>query len=119
MLAIVAPFLVLAPGGLVDSVEGQVTRPLQIESLGATILFALHHLTRLDLRIEFSHGSYNVAGTGASAVAWAQSLVQVGAVGLTWLLFARGDMSRSACCAMPPRRCSRSSPSARCSRRST
>ena len=33
------PFFVLSPGGVADSIGGQLGRPLQIESLGAGILF--------------------------------------------------------------------------------
>src|SRR5438034_325406 len=36
------PFLVLAPHGVVESFSGQASRPLQIESLGASLLLAAH-----------------------------------------------------------------------------
>src|SRR5688572_29184038 len=35
---VVVPFAAVAPGGLVDSVETQLDRPLQIESLGSALL---------------------------------------------------------------------------------
>ena len=39
----------LAPGGIRHSLTGQLDRPLQVESLGAAILMAAHHLGGLSL----------------------------------------------------------------------
>ena len=56
------PFLVVAPGGLWDSVWGQLSRPLQIESLAASLVTTFGNPL-----IESSHGSQNVAGHGTLA----------------------------------------------------
>ena len=40
------PFLVVAPDGVAHSIGRQLSRPLQIESLGSAIYLALHHLRR-------------------------------------------------------------------------
>jgi Glycosyltransferase family 87 len=87
--AVFAPFVALAPGGVWGSVVRQVTRPLQIESLGSAVLIAAHHLFGLGLRVETTHGSQNLVGALPDAVGAAESaLVLVGLVAL-WLWFAR------------------------------
>jgi hypothetical protein len=45
--------------------------------------------------MESSHGSQNLAGTSADAIAVAQSILQVSALIAIWVLFARGPMTRS------------------------
>jgi hypothetical protein len=84
------PFLLVAPGGVVDSVGRQLGRPLQIESLGAGVLLALHHGFGVPLAWASAHGSQNLTGTGADAVAVLQGIAQVVAVTLVWVAFARG-----------------------------
>jgi hypothetical protein len=84
----------LAPGGVWHSVGRQVSRPLQIESLGSAVLIAAHHLFGLGLRVETSHGSQNLVGTLPDAVgAVASALVLAGLVAL-WLWFARRPRDR-------------------------
>jgi uncharacterized membrane protein len=87
-VAVVAfvPFVVLAPHGVWESVRGQVSRPLQIESLGAALF-----TTFGSPRIVSSHGSQNVAGHGTVAALFAAAQVVV-LVGL-WLAFARGPLT--------------------------
>ena len=77
------PFLVLAPGGLWSSLSGQLSRPLQIESLGAAFLTTFGRPA-----IVTSHGSQNVVGHGA--VAAALSVAQALALLALWVAFARG-----------------------------
>lgn len=84
------PFLVLAPGGVLDSVGRQLGRPLQIESLGAGVLLALHHGFGVGLGWASGSGSQNLTGTGADAVAVLQGVAQVAAVALVWVAFWRG-----------------------------
>jgi len=90
IVAIVLPFLILAPGGVVHSLTTQLGRPLQIESLGAAILLSLHHAAGLPLGWASSHGSQNVTGTVAVVAAAVTSLAQVVVIGLLWARFARG-----------------------------
>jgi hypothetical protein len=84
------PFLVLAPHGVVASITGQASRPLQIESVGSAILIAIHHLDGLALAVQSSHGSQNLAGSAADTAALVQGLVQPLAILLVWLWFVRG-----------------------------
>jgi hypothetical protein len=95
------PFLVLAPHGLWWAFQQQLSRPLQVESLGAALLGAAHELGGLHLHVVNSHGSDNVAGFGAvttaAGVAGALALLAV------YVLYARGPSSaqglRAACAA--------------------
>jgi hypothetical protein len=88
------PFAVLGPGGLGESLGGQLSRPLQIESLGAAVLVALHHVAGLGVEMEAGHGSQNIAGSLGDAVGAATTAVQVVALCALWLAFARGELSR-------------------------
>src|SRR5437764_5422241 len=78
-----APFALLAPHGLWESVRGQASRPLQIESLGASLLTVFGHP-----HVVTTHGSQNVAGHGSVAAVFA--VAQVAALIVLWVAFARG-----------------------------
>jgi Glycosyltransferase family 87 len=88
--AIVLPFAVISPGGVWDSVWVQAGRPLQIESLGAGVLLAAHQLFGLDLTMESSHGSQNLAGGAADTLAVLSTVLQIAAVVAVWVWYARG-----------------------------
>jgi hypothetical protein len=66
------PFTILAPAGLEASVRFQLERPLQVESLGAAVLIAAHHLG-LIATLTTVNGSrhtgqfLNGSGTGVAA----------------------------------------------------
>ena len=92
--AIVVPFALLAPGGVWDSVWRQAGRPLQIESLGAGLLLAAHQLFGLELTMEASHGSQNLAGTWADVLGIASTLLQAAVVIAVWVWYARGPATR-------------------------
>jgi uncharacterized membrane protein len=81
--AIFIPFAIVAPHGVWDSVRGQASRPLQIESLGASLFTAFDHP-----QVISSHGSQNVAGHDSLATLF--SLLQVAALVALWIAFARG-----------------------------
>ena len=81
--AVFVPFAIIAPHGLWDSLRGQASRPLQIESLGASLFTTFGHPSVIS-----SHGSQNVAGHGAVAALFA--LLQVAALVALWIAFARG-----------------------------
>ncbi|MGZ4359899.1 MAG: glycosyltransferase 87 family protein [Gaiellaceae bacterium] len=93
VLLVFLPFAFVAPGGVLHSIWVQVTRPLQIESLGSSLLIAAHDLFGLGLSVQTSSGSQNVRGTGSSFVATLVSLVQIGALLGIWAWFARGEAS--------------------------
>jgi uncharacterized membrane protein len=90
VVVVVLPFLFASPGGLADSLQRQLERPLQIESLGASILLAAHRLGLYDPTVVSSFGSQNLVGTLPDALAVAQTVVQAAALVAVWLLFARG-----------------------------
>ncbi len=77
------PFLVLAPHGLWTSVSGQLSRPLQIESLAASALTTFGHPL-----VVGGHGSQNLAGHGTLAAL--SSVAAVAVLVALWLGFARG-----------------------------
>lgn len=84
------PFAALAPDGLAASLGRQLSRPLQIESLGASLLVSLHHVAGLDVEMAGSHGSQNVAGGLGDAVGAAATVVQLLVLVAIWIAFARG-----------------------------
>ena len=88
------PFLVVAPVDVLDSVWRQARRPLQIESLGSSVLLAAHHAFGLDLTMKSSSGSQNLQGTLPDTVAVIQGLLQLGVLVALWVSFARGALSR-------------------------
>jgi hypothetical protein len=92
--ACLVPFLVLAPSGVWESLSGQAGRPLQIESLGASLLLAAHQAWGLALREVSSHGSDNLAGTAPDVLAAAQSVAGIALLLGIWVAFAREEGSR-------------------------
>ena len=88
------PFLVLAPGGVWDSLSNQADRPLQIESLGSGLMLAAHQLFGTSVTMSSSHGSQNLAGTAPNVLAVVQTILQGVALVATWILFARGPATR-------------------------
>jgi hypothetical protein len=91
--AIFIPFAVLGPDGLGHSFHQQLARPMQIESLGASILIAFRHLIHQYLVETFGFGSQNVAGTGVHAVEIATTVVGIAGLLAVWVLFARSPMT--------------------------
>ncbi len=83
----VVPFALIAPHGLWHSVHGQADRPLQIESLGASLLTSFGSPT-----VVTSHGSQNLAGHATLATVFVA--VQGLAIVALWLAFLRGPIDR-------------------------
>jgi hypothetical protein len=94
--AIFLPFVGLSPGGVWHSVSVQLRRPLQVESLGSALLLAAHHVFGVGVAGETSHGSQNLAGGGANAIAIAATIVQAATLVWIWVSFARGPGGREA-----------------------
>jgi Glycosyltransferase family 87 len=90
LLACFGPFFVLAPEGVSASIGRQLSRPLQIESLGSALVLAVG----ADVQMESGRGSQNVAGTAGVVVGIAATVVQAAALLWLWLRFARGPMER-------------------------
>jgi hypothetical protein len=85
-----APFVILAPGGVWHSLSVQLTRPLQVESLGSALLLVGHHLFGLGVTGETSHGSQNLAGHTADSLAVISTVLQASVLIWIWAAFARG-----------------------------
>jgi glycosyl transferase family 87 len=94
MAAVVVPFAVLGPDGLASSISRQLSRPLQIESLGSSFLLAAHQIFGLGITMRSGHGSQNLAGTGPDMLAVATSVLQAAALIGIWVSFARGPAER-------------------------
>jgi hypothetical protein len=92
--AIVAPFAVISPGGVWDAFSQQAGRPLQIESLGAGLLLAAHQAFGADVTMESSHGSQNLDGLAADALAVLSTVLQAAAILALWIWYARGPATR-------------------------
>lgn len=92
---VILPFLVIDAGGLFDSFNGQLERPLQIESLGASLLFAAHHFGYYDPTVVSSYGSQNLSGAVPDVAAGVQVFAQLAAIVGIWILFARGHIGRA------------------------
>jgi uncharacterized membrane protein len=79
------PFLVLAPEGVARSIGHQLSRPLQIESLGSALYLAAHHVVGLDVEMRSGHGSQNLHATGTGLAALVFSAVQLAVLAWIWL----------------------------------
>jgi uncharacterized membrane protein len=94
LAVVVGPFLVLGPGGVRFSLTRQTGRALQIETLGSSALLAAHSLGAYAARPHFGSGSWNLEGRLPDALAALQTALQLAAVLLVWIVFARGSRSR-------------------------
>jgi hypothetical protein len=92
--AIVLPFVVVSPGGVWDAFWVQAGRPLQIESFGAGFLLTAHQVFGLELTMESSHGSQNLAGGAADTFAVLTTVAQIAVVIGIWIWYARGPADR-------------------------
>jgi hypothetical protein len=90
VVAIYLPFFVVAPGGVLSSLGRQLSRPLQIESLGSAVLLGAHQAFGVGIEMQSSHGSQNLAGAAPDVLAVLLSLAQVAVVVWLWTRFARG-----------------------------
>jgi uncharacterized membrane protein len=91
--AVIVPFLVTAPDGLVESFRAQAGRALQVESLGGSLLAAADHLGIYGATVVHRTGhaiSYDLTGDLPQALGYVSSVFQVLAVALVAWLYARG-----------------------------
>jgi uncharacterized membrane protein len=79
------PFVAIDPGGVAHSLGHQLSRPLQIESLGSALYLAAHHLTGIGVEVRSGHGSQNLHATGTAVTAILLSAIQVLALVWIWL----------------------------------
>jgi uncharacterized membrane protein len=81
--AVFAPFALLAPHGLWESLWGQVSRPIQIESLAGALLMTLGHPREV-----LSNNSVSLAGQGGLETL--TTVVEIACLIALWVGFARG-----------------------------
>jgi Glycosyltransferase family 87 len=94
VIVIALPFAILSPGGLSHSLTTQLGRPLQIESLGAAILLGAKQVGLYDPTVVSTHGSQNLDGAAPDALAGIETALQLAALLVVWVVFARGRMER-------------------------
>jgi hypothetical protein len=94
LAAFFAPFVAISPAGTAHSLAVQASRPLQVESLGAAFLVAVHHVAGLHLTLHEDHGSRNILGVAARTIGGLATLLQLAALLLVGVLFARGPADR-------------------------
>jgi hypothetical protein len=87
---VLVPFAILSWDGLLHAFTEQARRPLQIESLGSSVLLAAHQLGFYDATVVSTHGSQNLSGDLPDALAAVQTVIQGLALVGVWLLFFRG-----------------------------
>jgi hypothetical protein len=88
------PWVAIAPHGVAWSFRDQGTRPLQIESAGASLWLAAHQVLGLHLKWFFSHGSDNLYGHPPTMAASVMTVVQWLVIVLAWTTFALGRATR-------------------------
>jgi uncharacterized membrane protein len=97
-VAVVVPFLALAPHGLAESFRAQAGRALQIESLGGSVLGVSDRLGWYAATVVHRTGhaiSYDLVGSLPRALAAASSVLQAAAVlGAAWLYLRGRDEPR-------------------------
>ena len=94
VLAWFLPFVIASPHGVWASIINQSGRPLQIESLGATIWLFAHQVIGTHLHIYFTHGSDNLDGHPPMEFASVMSVIQAAAIVGVWLAYAAGKATR-------------------------
>ena len=88
------PFLVLGPGGVRASFETLVRRPLQIESLGSSLLLAAHRLGLYEPTVNSDYNSQNLGGTLPDLLIALSGVALVATLAAVYVLFARRAASR-------------------------
>ena len=92
--AISAPFVAVAPHGFAWALHRQVVRPLQVESLGAVLFAAAHHLFGVDLHVVKRAGSDNLIGSGPDVAASLSGVATLVALLAVYWLYARRGRTR-------------------------
>jgi hypothetical protein len=90
LAVIVLPLAAIAPGGVGNSLYVQFKRPLQIESLGATVLLFAHGIGAYTPRVASGSGSDNFAGSLPNSIAAVTSVAELLVLVALYIVFARG-----------------------------
>jgi hypothetical protein len=81
------PFVVLSPGGVIRSLDAQLLRPLEIESLGGTLIVGAHLFFGLHLPDQGSY--YELPFHGADIVGDFSAALELAVLLALWVSFAR------------------------------
>jgi uncharacterized membrane protein len=93
IVGIFLPFAVLGPGGLRFSLKTQLERGLQLESLGASLLAAAHHLGLYRPSYTPNLAYAQLTGPLASVVATVSSIAMLAAIAAVAWRYRRADAS--------------------------
>ena len=89
-LAVIAlPFLIISPGGFLESFTYHTQRGLQIESVLSSVLLLCQKLGLATLTVEHASGGTNVVSPLANALAAVTPVLMVVSLGLVYRLFYR------------------------------
>jgi len=91
LIAVVfARFLLVDSTGFIDSMTKAFDRSLQVESLGAAVLYVLHAVTGQHITIQFGGGSHNLVGRLPDLAIDIQTYALAVLLVILWFRFARG-----------------------------
>jgi hypothetical protein len=82
--AVVVPFFVISPHGVIDSVHDQVGRHLQIETPLASLALLAHSFGIVSVGVVSEAHTYGLGGTSGFALALLTTLLFLGALALIW-----------------------------------
>lgn len=85
-----APFLLYDGFGFLRGLAAAFDRSLQVESLGAAILFVLHAVAGEHITVQFGGGSHNLVGRLPDLAIDIQTYALVVLLVILWIRFARG-----------------------------
>jgi Glycosyltransferase family 87 len=88
------PFVVLAPDGVGYPFHQEFARPLQIESLGSSLLIVIHDLFGTSIHVIDTYGSQNVAGDFVGIASVLTTVVGAVVLVTLFVLFVRGPCER-------------------------
>ena len=83
------PFMVLDADGVVGMLTRQLERPLQVEALGAVVLFFVEALGGPPTRVGHDYDSWNLVGALPDMLAALQSIVGLAVLGIVLFALAR------------------------------
>jgi Glycosyltransferase family 87 len=85
-----APFLLYDGTGFIGALAKAFDRSLQVEALGAAVLFVVHGLNGQPITVQFGGGSHNLVGRLPDLAIDIQSYALVVLLLILWIRFARG-----------------------------
>jgi len=86
-----APFLAVDPGGTLSPFTRTLERPLQVESLAASILMGLHAWIGLPIApVSYAFDSYNLTGAYTGDASSLETATLLGSLILLWFIAASG-----------------------------